>query len=158
MSATLPDLLSALHRKTGFECVESSDAVPNRIRIMGRVRDDPRGIRVRSWNQVARALCIRSKTNPNSWTVDISKKYDVFGDDHVFLWAYRLIFQGQDIKSNINDIVRVVLSVEISQSPNPGMVDEFPLAGAHRGDNGDLGRGKGAFAVDTAPIGVNLRR
>ncbi len=157
MPSTLRDLQAALQRKSGFEFISHTDSNPNKLRILGRVTDDRLGVNLKNWLFVVGQILDASDEGKQGWSADISKQYmrrGVQGQKRI-AYAWRLLFEGNDLhKTRYDQIIKTILG---APHASRGEVTEFPLTGSSA-NRGDMGRGKGAFSVDRAPIGQNLRR
>jgi hypothetical protein len=121
MPATVRDIQAALQRKTSFELINEPLETDKQLRLEGRVIDDKMKTNIANWHLLIVAL---SDGAPGVWSVDISKKYFRRGNVPIYTW--RLIFQGEDLKSKYDVIAKAIVG-----SPNAagGQLSEFPLFG-----------------------------
>jgi len=110
-------LTAALLQKCGFEATDVTPG-PNQVRILGRVPT----ARLQDWLFVLDNLDANSG---NLWTCDLSKKY--FRRNKRLVYAWRLIFQGEEVLQHLHDIIRVVNTSARSARQE---ITEFPLIGA----------------------------
>ena len=135
------NLLNALHRG-GFEVVNSTQT-PNQIRLIGRIGKD----RLSTWLVVVQHLCKQS--GGKTWAADVSKYYFLRADDRL-QYGWRIILQGEDIASRLEEIIRVLTTTP----PHRTVVDELPLMGASASRNALSPGGKGAQGVNRPVVGA----
>lgn len=142
--ATVNDLAALLLHRTGFEVVDARPT-PNQLRIVGRVPPNASS----QWVLIVhRLLTVSEKAG---WSVDISRHYFLraAGNQKKLFYAWRLIFQAQDIALYLNDVMEI-----INSAPRPARVElqEFPLSGHSR----NHGNGKGAYTAETTPMVAHI--
>ena len=136
-------LYAALGSRAGFETV-SETATDQQLRVIGRVSQQG----MPNWLIVIQQLLLNQEDAP--WNVDISKQYFLRGGKVLYGW--RLIFQGEELESYLDQIIEIVHG-----SPHAKRtVDEVPLVGCSP-DRNVPKRGKGAQGVLGAVVGPAAR-
>lgn len=136
-------LFQSLKAKSKFEVVDHT-LEANKLRVIGRIRDDQSGQSMQNWLIIARNLLLAQEKGA-PWKVDISKQYFLKGpdDSKKIVYGHRLIIQATDIANHFDDIVRVVLGSKPAATVE---MSAFPLPGASPDRN--VGRnGKGANSI-----------
>ena len=128
-------LYDALQAKVGLSVGEES-ATDNQVRALFRLSE----MQQRQWLVVMKHM-MRQEKNA-SWSLDISKKYFLMGDELVQGW--RVIVRDENLEQALVQLVAVVTS-----APNAAFqVDQVALPGRSMGDrNAVNSRGKGAQQV-----------
>jgi hypothetical protein len=139
MSEQAQALLNALSNRFGFE-MRTNDVRPNQIRFLGKIPPEFS----RNWIVGIRHLLVKSLTSP--WNLDVSRQYFLRGEQLV--WGWRLIFQHDDIDSQIADVITAIgaaprAKFEVVEQRLPG------VKGPRRTMND---RGKGASSAGTPPL------
>jgi hypothetical protein len=132
-------LLNALHSRFGYE-MRTHDVRPNQIRFLGKVPPEYS----RNWVVGMRHLLLKSMAS--TWNFDLSRQYFLRGEQMV--WGWRLIFQHEDIGSQVGDIITSINAAprarfEVTEQRLPG------VKGQRRTMNA---KGKGASAAGTPPL------
>jgi len=155
MASTFRDLQAAFQRKSGFQVISHVDTQPNKLRIIGRLENDRLGVNLKNWLFVVGQILDVSDEGKMGWSADISKQYLRRGTkgNKRTLYAWRLLFEGEALHTHYDQIIRVIQG---SPHASRGEITEFPLTGSSA-NRGDMGSGKGAWGVGSAPIGQNLR-
>jgi hypothetical protein len=122
-------LASALRVKCGFEATDINGGA-NQTRILGRVPTN----RMPDWLFVLDSIDTASGEH---WTCDLSKKY--FRRQGRLVYAWRLIFQGENVELYVDNIVSVVNGAARSARQE---LTEFPLIGSDPSRNEPLVPGK----------------
>jgi len=148
--ATSTDVCTVLTRKCGFEVISGKE-LPKQLRIMGRCHPD-------RWNfflPVIHRLLTFSEDPSVGWTVDISKPYLLRNDRVLFAW--RLIFQAQQIAEQYADIVDTITG---AAGPTRVELSSQLLPGYKPGDirGGVNAKGKGASSAGSLPMAVTRGR
>ena len=96
-------------------------------------------------------MCIRdsliaASDSGRPWSVDISKWHFLRNAKVVFAW--RLIFQAEDIEKQYADILNIIRTAPNAKMPEPA---EVRLYG--RGNNDTAGGKRGAGPTDTVAVG-----
>lgn len=142
--ATLPELFATLRSKAGFEVV-SHTLSPTRLRVLGRLPLDRGGMNMGNWVVlVDRLLAASEQSRP--WSVDVSKHY--FRRDSKLVYAWRLLFQADEIEKQYADIISTVKASPGAARPEP---TEVRLYG--RQDNDPSGGKRGAGPVGSIAVG-----
>lgn len=147
--STQAELLSALNKKAGFEAVSVDSTDPNRLRIMGRVPEDAIGMNMNNWKILMYRLYLAMEQRP--WKADFSKSYFIRPDTEKLVFAWRIIFQGENIVSHFKDIISLVVT-----SPNSARADvtEMVLPGASRDRHSTHGGRRGAGPSGSIAVGA----
>lgn len=152
--ATLNDLLATLHRRCQFEIPDPSDIrrfvqeTPNQIRIVGRIKVDGTTASMNNWLLIMNGLFERMEKPGVTWKADISKWY--FRRSGRIVFAWRILLQGEDIKSRLPEILTVVNNAPIS---NKAEVTEIALPGIGRANRNAGMNGKGAGLSGKVAVG-----
>jgi hypothetical protein len=146
--ATLPELFATLRSKSGFEVVSHTPSA-TRLRVLGRLPLDREGMNINNWVVlVARLLTATEQGKP--WSVDVSKHY--FKRDGKLVYAWRLLFQAEEIEKHYADIMNVAKNSPGAKRPEP---EEVRLYGRESNDTSGGKRGAGALgSVAVGPIAV----
>lgn len=144
--AKAADLIKVLSSKSQFEPVDVQEGA-NQIRILGRVRQDGTTTPMDNWLLMMNAIATREEQPGCAWKVDISKKY--FRRGNKFIFAWRLIIQGEGVADLLPELISVVGGAPLSSRNE---VTEIALLGA-RGDRNTPTKGKGAGVTGTIPVG-----
>ena len=145
-------LYRILSERGGYEVVNESMR-DDYLRLAGRVKPLSR---MPEWMAVLRALYHAGEA-AEGWNIDESKQY--FDRNGEWRYAWRLIFQGEELVSHLDEIVEVVRNAPPpKEAPNTatgtGLVWEFPLVGASpTRNNPDVARGKGAQSSLRSVVG-----
>ena len=143
----LEGLFSTICGRFGMQIVSQS-VTQAQIRLVLRINPQ----QTRNWLVAGQHLLRVSRRS--EWTYDLSRHYFLRGgDDGVMVWAWRVIFQHQDIASQIPSIIAAMNSAprarfEIEEQQLPG------VTGQRRTMNE---RGKGASAAGTPPLLIRQR-
>ena len=152
--ATVNDLLVALHRRCRFELPDASDPgryvqeTPGQIRIIGRIRSDGTSASMDNWLLVMNSLFKRMESQGVAWKVDISKWYFNRGGKIVFAW--RILLQGENIKSRLAEILTVVNNSPVTSRAE---VQEIALPGVGRANRNVNQNGRGAGLAGKTAVG-----
>jgi hypothetical protein len=141
---TAKDLFAVLQRKAGFEAVSHTPSA-TRLRVMGRLPIDRAGMNMANWKVLMDRLFVAMERG-RPWTVDISKMYFRKGGKLVYAW--RLLFQGDNIEGHFKDIINVIQTSPGAARPEP---EEVKLYG--RQSNDTSGGKRGAQPVLSAVVG-----
>jgi len=135
-------LKSALLSKAGYEIIQEN-VEPNRLRFFGRVRPS----HMPAWLEIMQGMLVASEKAP--WTVDISRQYFLRGTK--MFWGWRVILQGDDVHSHLNQLSTLVQNTRILTRE----LNEAPLnAGPNRNA---LRNGRGAQPMGQAVVGPLAR-
>jgi hypothetical protein len=152
--ATVNDLLAVLHRRCNFEIPDPSDLsrfiqeTPKQIRIIGRIRPDGTSAAMNNWLLIMSSLFERMEKPGVTWKADISKWY--FRRNGRIVFAWRILLQGEDIKSRLTEILQAVNNSPISSKAE---VEEIPLPGVGRANRNVSHNGKGAGLSGKVAVG-----
>lgn len=141
-------LFLALRKKTGFEVVSVGEPTPHQLRVLGRVLDDPAGLNMNNWKILMHRLYTAMTDRP--WKVDISKSYFLYEATAKLVFAWRLIFQGQNIADHYNEMTELVLTAPASVRAD---VTEMVLSGASADRNSTHGGRRGAGLMGKVVVG-----
>ena len=139
--STLPDLLTILQARTGFEPVQQSQE-NDRIYLYGRIR----GQTIANMLVFVGQLVFAAVTAP--WNADVSQAYSWKGGHLAKGW--RFVITSDDIPRAINHIVSMLKNMPAAKSLQ---VEEFPLSGYAASREGQGTNGKGASESGKAVIG-----
>lgn len=141
------ELSRALHSKCGFEVRTANDDNPRQLRMLGRAPKERMGDMLLLVNTLKMA-----EEQGAKWTCDISKMY--LRRNGKVLYAWRFIFQAEDVSQQINDIIRAV-----SKAPKSSRreLEEVPLIGVSADRNAQGANGKGAGFLGQIKIGPQLK-
>ena len=146
--ATLPELLSLLRQKLGYECVEQL-ANPSHIRLFGRIRGQSYG------NAYAYGRMLLRERRSVEWTADVSMEWVTRGEDDKLAGGLRFMFQGGDNAQMIDWAMRLLQQSPVAQATQ---IDSVPLPGAPADRNSPTGPGhKGATLHGQTIIGAGRR-
>lgn len=143
----LESLLSTICNRFGMQVV-NQNVSQSQVRLVLRINPQ----HTRNWLVAGQHLLRVSKRS--EWTFDLSRHYFLRGgDDGVMVWAWRVIFQHQDIMSQVPSIISAMSSAprarfEIDEQQLPG------VTGQRRTMND---RGKGASAAGSTPLLIRQR-
>lgn len=146
----------AMRKKAGFEVVSHNDTNPNQLRVLGRVPEDRVGLNMNNWKILMYRLYNAMEKRP--WKVDFSKSYFIHDKTKKLVFAWRIIFQGEELTQHYLEIAQFIASSPISARTE---VTEMPLTGASADRNSTDGgkRGAGAFGkVLVGPMAVHAKR
>ncbi len=139
---TLSDILAALHSKGGFELVNKNETL-TRLRLVGRV---PK-VHMGSWLVLINRL-IAASDSERPWSVDISKWHFNKDGGRKTVFAWRLIFQAEEVGKQLADIVNII---KTSPGAKSAELEEIHLYG--RADNNTAGGKRGAGPTGTIAVG-----
>lgn len=131
-------LCDALEKKVGFGVVNLS-LTQGQLRIMGRVPQNS----LPTWLLTMERLLVQSTSA--GWSVDLSKQYLMRGQKLLFAW--RVIFQAENVAEHLKDITTVISSVPVVRR----QLQEVPLHG--NPNRNALRMGKGAQPTGKAVVG-----
>lgn len=146
----LPELIHELKtalRQRGFETL-SEEPGPQRLVLVGRVHPT----HTQSWQLVLRHLLFTAKRN-SRWSIDLSRKYVLLGDDERLAYAVRIILTSTELEADMRHV-----SACIQGAPRPARPEltSIPL---HVNPNRNvLPGGGGAMATDGSPVPPIKRR
>ena len=149
-----PDIIiAALRKRAGYEAVSQNETA-TQLRFLGRLLPDRGGQGADNWKTLMHFLNAAMKER--TWTVDISKYFFNKEETGLLVFAWRIIFQGENLAQHYTDIANV-----IAKAPNAAReLTEMPLAGATADRNSTAGgkRGAGAFGkVLVGPMAVHQK-
>lgn len=128
-----------MRKKAGFEAVSVSEPVPGQLRVLGRVPEDPGGLNMNNWKILMYRFYTVMRDRP--WKADFSKSYFIKEESQKLVFAWRVIFQGENLAQHYSELIQVVASSPISARAE---VTEFPLAGAAQNRGAVTGGKRGA--------------
>lgn len=143
---TRADIYAALAKKCAFE-VKQDNETPKQLRIIGSCDYE-------RWPfllPVLHTLLTHSGQTTTTWTCDISKMY-VLREGKV-LYGWRIIFQGDSLARNYEQIVAVINS---AQRPARVELETVLLPGYKPGQmrGGVNSKGKGASSAGSVPMAI----
>lgn len=144
--SSLDQLLAALRKRVGFEAV-TQNQTPNQLRLLGRIPADALGLNGNNWKIIKRLLLKAMKERP--WTVDISKSYFIQEETDKLVYAWRILFQGENIAQHYADITNLIATAPSAQAE----VMEIPYGGVDANRNSTAGGRRGAGPAGTVPVG-----
>ncbi len=135
------ELYQVLYAKAGFEVV-NDHVGEKQLRVLGRVDNK----RMPVWLVVIQRLL--AKAEQSSWNVDISKQY--FLRDGKLLFAWRVIFQGDEIGGHLQEIADIATEAPVMRQE----IMEVPIQRSAHRTQMRHGRGAQSIAGDagTPPI------
>jgi hypothetical protein len=142
--STLEDLLALLHQRAGFEAVNQTVDV-TRVQVLGRVLD--KGENARNWRAIKLAM-LRASRASSTWKLDLSRSHFLLDDDE--RWAWRLIFSGEGIESQLPAVIEsVIVALTPPPVPKPPAQEltEMPLPGVTADRNNPQGGRRGAGTI-----------
>lgn len=139
--STLPELLSVLRAKAGFDPVQQAQE-DNRIYLFGRIK----GQDISNMLVLTSRLLLAAPTA--NWSVDVSQAYTIKNGKLAKGW--RVIVNADDVQSAL---AQVVATIKSAPSARQRQVEEFPLSGCSASRSGQDARGKGASTIGQAVIG-----
>lgn len=150
--ATPNDFIHLVQTKGHFELIEK-ELGPTRVRFLGRVLSTA-GMKNSTWPLIAHQLLLMSRGD-SPWKVDISRQYFLreLPQGPKMFYAWRLIFQGQELSDNWGHIVDAVRN---APTPSRTEVMEIPIQGG--GERNMPKNGKGAATLGSAQVGPGARR
>lgn len=149
-------VFAAMRKKAGFEVVSHNDDNPGQLRMLGRVPEDRAGLNMNNWKIMMYRLYTAMKNRP--WKVDFSKSYFIQDRTEKLVFAWRVIFQGENLAAHYAEITHLIATAPI---PSRAEVTEMPLTGVSADRNSTEGgrRGAGKFgSVLTGPLAVQAKR
>lgn len=119
------DLFRAMQRKAGFEAVSVTEPSAGQLRALGRIPEDMGGLNMGNWKILMYQLYTTMAGRP--WKVDISKSYFIKQETGKLVFAWRVIFQGENLAQHLPEIISVVNGSPVTARAE---ITEIPLAGA----------------------------
>ena len=118
-------IFDEMQKKMGFEVVSLAEPDPNQIRALGRIHADLGGLNMGNWMILMYRLYTAMENRP--WKVDFSKSYFIKEETKKLVFAWRVLFKGENLAQYHAEIAELVRTSPISARSE---VTEFPLAGA----------------------------
>ncbi len=141
-------LFQALRKKAGFEPVSIAEPNPNQLRVLGRVLEDTGGMNMNNWKILMHRFYTTMVSRP--WKADFSKSYFVQEETGKLVFAWRLIFQGENLAQFYPELAKLAESSPVSAR---GDITEMVLPGASRDRHSTHGGRRGAGPAGKVLVG-----
>lgn len=136
-------LLETIKKSKTLELVEWKDT-ESRLRLVGRINKSVQ----RQWKNIMYQLLLLDTEGVVS--VDISRMYILTNDKSDVVFAWRVIFQKEDISESYQQIAKIFATTKQIAVPVEE-VDSVPLVGRRTPVRGKMGP-SGSFAVGPAAV------
>ena len=144
---TRNDIYHALFQKCGFEVVVETEE-PNRLRIVGRIRQGADGRNMGNWQLVMHRLLSAAFHRP--WTIDISKHFFMRTEESPLVFGWRIILQSENVAQHYADVLNLI---HTAPSTARTEVMEMPMPGSSAHRNTTAGGKRGAGTIGSVPVG-----